>query len=79
MIGEDFTMTEMIRMQFAGEENTIITWISNEEVINQYSEEAIRADRQDTRFDEEILRDGNVKCTQPNVNAIVEILGQLAV
>jgi hypothetical protein len=80
VVGEDFGMTELLRVQLENERNedNAITFIPNEAVINIYREEAIRAGRKDTRFDEEILRANNTINIQANINAIVENLDRLA-
>jgi hypothetical protein len=80
LIDEDFEVTELLRVQLENvrnEDNTI-TFIPNEAVIDIYKEEAIRTGREDTRFDEEILRTNNTINIQANINAIVENLGRLA-
>jgi hypothetical protein len=80
MTGEDFSMSEIIRIQSENirNEDDVVRWMPNEAVLSHYKEEAIRTSRQDTRFDEEILRDDNIICIQANVNVIVDNLGHLA-
>jgi hypothetical protein len=60
------------------QEDRIVRFITNEDVIRLYEEEARRNGRQDTRSDEEIERDERTVEISANINMIIENLGSLA-
>jgi hypothetical protein len=72
-------MGDLIRVErIDNNDLTEIQFIPNEAVLEEYAQESIGINRDDTRHEEEISRGDNIVCIRANIAAIGENLGQLA-
>jgi hypothetical protein len=64
LVGDDLFAINLEQFHFTGldADALIVNFILNEQVLRHHTEEALRNSGEDTRFDEEILRSGNVIC-----------------
>jgi hypothetical protein len=79
MFGEDVVMQQMLRMEVARDENACeVRFIPNEEIRNRYIEENERMNRDDKRWNEDIIRDDLIINMEASINIMIENLAGLA-
>jgi hypothetical protein len=71
VIGQDVILGELQRLNFTViyKNLEVNQFTPNMAIVKLYRQETIRTSREDTRFDEEILRSDKVICNQVNIDA----------